>query len=48
MANRVSNSDVAVTFLARWLSRLMPVIIIAIFLAICMGIYAIAWGFKNR
>lgn len=45
---RLRSSEVVVTVLARFLSRLLPFVLIATILLICVAIYGIAWFMQNR
>ncbi len=45
---RLATSDVVVTVLARLFSKLLPVILIATILLICLAVYGIAWFLQNR
>ncbi|GEM_PF-5638616 len=45
---RLTTSDVVVTVLARFFSRLLPYVLIATILLICLAVYGIAWVLQNR
>ncbi len=45
---RLTTSDVVVTVLARFFSRLLPFVLIATILLICLAVYGIAWVLQNR
>lgn len=45
---RLATSDVVVTVLARFFSKVLPYVLIATILLICLAVYAVAWLMQKR
>lgn len=45
---RIRSQDVAAVALARFLSKLLPFILIATILVLCLAVYLVAWSLKKN